>query len=89
MSCHCGSRLMKYRPILPLLLLAGCGRAPSFNVAGSLFPAWLLCLVVAMLLTIVARWISLRLQIALAPPILIYPSLTAAFAFALWLTFFR
>jgi hypothetical protein len=89
MSCHRGSRLMKYRLILPLLLLAGCARAPSFNVAGSLFPAWLLCLVVAMLLTSVARWISLRLQIALAPPILIYPSLSAAFAFALWLIFFR
>jgi hypothetical protein len=89
MSCRRDSRVMKHGLILPSLLLAGCGRSPSFNVAGSLFPAWLLCLIVAMLLTVLAQWISLRLQIALAPPILIYPSLTAAFAFALWLIFFR
>jgi hypothetical protein len=89
MSRRRDSRVMKHGLILPSLLLAGCGRAPSFNVAGSLFPAWLLCLIVAMLLTVLARWISLRLEVALAPPILIYPSLTAAFAFALWLIFFR
>jgi YtcA family len=89
MSCRRDSRVMKHGLILPSLLLVGCGRAPSFNVGGSLFPAWLLCLIVAMLLTVLAQWISLRLQVALAPPILIYPSLTAAFAFALWLIFFR
>ena len=29
-----------------LLLLTGCGRAPSFDILGSFFPAWLVCLVV-------------------------------------------
>ena len=81
-----------HRSILPLLaslLLVSCGRAPSFDVIGSFFPAWLVCLVAAILLTVLTRWLLLRVGIALAPPLLIYPSLTALFTFALWLIFFR
>jgi YtcA family len=75
--------------VLASLLLASCGRAPSFDVLGSFFPAWLVCVAVALLLTVLARWLLLRVRIALGPPILIYPSLTALFTFALWLVFFR
>jgi YtcA family len=71
------------------LLLAGCSRAPSFDIMGSFFPAWLICLAVALLLTVLARWLLLRLRIALLFPVLVYPSLTALFTFALWLAFFR
>ena len=70
-------------------LLSGCGRAPSFDILGSFFPAWLLCLIVGLLLTIAARWIIVRLHIVIELPVLIYPSLTALFTFALWLGFFR
>jgi len=73
---------------LALLLLASCSRAPSFDILGSYFPAWLVCLMLAILLTALTRWLLLRLQIALAPTILVYPSLTALFTFALWLVFF-
>ena len=72
-----------------LCLLSSCGRAPSFDILGSFFPAWLLCLIVGLLLTIAARWIIVRLHIVIALPVLIYPSLTALFTFALWLGFFR
>jgi hypothetical protein len=82
-------RFLKKGLVLASLLLASCTRAPSFDVLGSFFPAWLVCLIVAILLTVLARWLFLRLRLALAPPILIYPSLTALFAFALWLIFFR
>ena len=58
-------------------VLTGCGRAPSFDILGSFFPAWLVCLAVGLLLTVVARWLLLRLQIVVALPILTYPSLTA------------
>jgi YtcA family len=58
-------------------------------VVGSFFPAWLFCLAAAILLTVLARLFLKRLRAALILPILTYPSLTAAFAFALWLTFFR
>jgi hypothetical protein len=74
--------------ILASLLVGNCARAPSFDVLGSFFPAWLFCLAAAILLTVVVRWLFLRLGLALEPPILIYPSLTALFAFALWLIFF-
>lgn len=56
---------------------------------GLLFPAWLVCLIVGLLLTITARWILARLHIVIALPVLTYPSLTALFTFALWLGFFR
>ena len=75
--------------VIAPLVLSGCGRAPSFDVFGSFFPAWLLCSALAVSLTVLVRWLSFRLRIALAPPILIYPSLGAFFAFALWLTLFR
>jgi hypothetical protein len=89
MSCGRSTWIIKYALILPSLLLAGCGRAPSFDVVGSLFPAWLFCLAIAVLLTILTRGLFLHLRIALVPQALIYPSLTATFAFALWLIFFR
>ena len=64
-------------------------RAPSFDILGSFFPAWLVCVALALLLTIGARWLFLRLHIVLALPVLTYPSLTALFTFTLWLIFFR
>jgi hypothetical protein len=76
-------------PLLVAFLLTGCGRAPSFDVLGSFFPAWLACLAAGLLLTVVARWLLVRLHIVIALPILTYPSLTALFTFALWLAFFR
>jgi YtcA family len=71
-----------------LLFLAGCGRAPSFDILGSFFPAWLLCLVVAILLTVILRAVLNR-YVEIVWPVLIYSSLTAIFAFALWLVLFR
>lgn len=64
-------------------------RAPSFDILGSFFPAWLLCLLIGALLTVLARWLLLRLHIVIALPVLTYPSLTVLFTLALWLTFFR
>ena len=71
-----------------LLLMTGCGRAPSFDILGSFFPAWLLCLVAAILLTLGARAVLSR-YVEIVWPVLVYPSLTAIFAFALWLALFR
>jgi hypothetical protein len=89
MNCNRDTRLVKFGPILASLLFAGCGRAPSFDVVGSFFPAWLFCLAAAILFTVLARLFLKQLRAVLILPILTYPSLTAAFAFALWLIFFR
>ena len=69
--------------------LTGCGRAPSFDVLGSFFPAWLACLTLGLVLTAAARWLLSQLQVVIALPVLTYPSLTALFSFALWLAWFR
>jgi hypothetical protein len=74
---------------LAAIWLAGCARAPSFDVLGSFFPAWLLCLGVGVLLSFAARWLISRLAIVIAVPVLTWPSLTALFACALWLAFFH
>ena len=64
-------------------------RAPSFDVLGSFFPAWLVCLGLALLLTIVSRWLLTRVHVELSLPILTYPSLTALITLSLWFAFFR
>ena len=64
-------------------------RAPSFDILGSVFPAWLLCLAVALALTGVTHWLLLRTRIPLAVPIFTYPSLVALLTFGFWLAFFR
>ena len=83
------SRRSRLALLLAATLLTGCSRAPSFDILGSFFPAWLLCMVAALALTVSARWLLSRARVALALPILTYPSLTGLFTFALWLAFFR
>jgi hypothetical protein len=69
--------------------MTGCGRAPSFDILGSFFPAWIVCLALGLLLTVATRWILLRLHVVIAVPALTYPSLVLLFTLALWLLFFR
>jgi hypothetical protein len=73
-----------------MLLLAGCSRAPSFNILGSFFPSWILCGVIGILLTAGSRllFVRIKLEEQLSPLILVYPCLAAFFTFTLWLLFF-
>jgi hypothetical protein len=61
---HCwAKRWIKRRPInagvlaLPLLSLCGCSEAgaPSFDIFGAFFPAWLLCAVLGIFVALGAR----------------------------------
>jgi urea transporter len=70
------------------LLLTGCGRAPAFDLFGSFFPAWLACFAVGIVLAVICRAL-LQPRVEIAFPVLVYPSLTAIFTFALWLALFR
>ena len=74
--------------LLVASLLSSCSRAPSIEVLGSFFPAWLVCFIVAIVLTALVRLALLRLRLKAALPLLIYPSLAAFFTFLLWLVFF-
>ena len=73
--------------LLPCVL-SGCTRAPTFDIVGSFFPAWLVCLIAGIFLASFAHWLLSRLKITLLVPILVYPSLAALFTFLLWLAFF-
>ena len=89
MSTNGFRRISRCGLVFAAFLLTNCGRAPSFDILGSFFPAWLVCLALGLLLTVAARWLLLRLHIVIALPVLTYPSLTALFTFAMWLGFFR
>ena len=82
----------RFARLLPLMLVApllsSCSRAPSVEVLGSFFPAWLVCFIVAIALTAFVRLALLRLRAKAALPLLLYPSLAALFTFLLWLIFF-
>jgi hypothetical protein len=71
-----------------LLLCGGCSQAPAFDIMGSLFPAWILCIALGTLLAALTRWLLARRQIHLLSPVIAYPSLAAVFAFTIWLIFF-
>ena len=70
---------------------AAAAYSPSIDVLGSYFPAWLLCIVVGVVFTIVARllFIAWKLDTHLLPAPIVYPCLTAVFAMTVWLIFFQ
>ena len=72
-------------------LLTGCGRAPSFNILGSFFPAWLICMVLGIALAAVVHLVLVRIKRdkLIAWGIITYPCLAALFAFTMWLLFFN
>jgi hypothetical protein len=77
--------------VAPTLLAAGCSRAPSFNILGSFFPAWIGCGVIGILLAVAVRLFFVHIKLEdklLWPLILVYPCLTLFFTFTLWLLFF-
>jgi len=88
MKIGASRRVFRYSLVLTQLPLTGCGRAPAFDIMGSFFPAWLVCFTMAVLLTVVSRAL-LEPRIEISLPILVYPCLTALFAFALWLMLFH
>ena len=80
------------RPILALALatlLAGCD--PLLDIDGSFFPAWMLCLIVGVTVTVIARQLLARagLEPHLGPLIVIYPSLGLLVTLVTWLVLYR
>jgi hypothetical protein len=96
---------MKTRRII--LRLAGAGLAliivfflvvqmfshhsPTVDILGSYFPAWMICIVSGLTLTLIAHWIVQvgRLKPYLGPAPLIYSSLMIIFTFATWILFYK
>ena len=69
---------------------AGCAVAPSVEILGSFFPAWLACLVAALVLTALSRVLLLRAGIEedVGPLVLFYPCLLLFLTCIGWLIIF-
>jgi hypothetical protein len=65
--------------------------SPTVDVLGSYFPAWMVCIISGLTLTLIAHWIVQmgRLKPYLGPAPLIYSSLTIIFTFATWILFYQ
>jgi hypothetical protein len=65
--------------------------SPTVDVLGSYFPAWMVCIVSGLTLTLVAHWIVqvCHLKPYLGPAPLIYSCLMVIFTFATWILFYR
>jgi hypothetical protein len=71
--------------------ISGCSRSPSIGVLGAYFPDWLFCIVGGVALTVIIYLILKRLQVdhLLGPSAVVYPTLVAFIALAVWLTLFQ
>jgi len=85
---------MKAIRLLPLtapIFLTGCRGAPSINLVGSFFPAWMLCVAFGVIGVLVLRRVFVRTQIEthLGRLPLVYFCLWVLITLGSWLLFFR
>ena len=75
---------------LAVMSCSGCSRAPSIEVIGSFFPAWMFCILAALVVTGLIRMGLARrgLERKLGPLIVFYPCLAVAITCLLWLLLF-
>jgi hypothetical protein len=65
--------------------------SPTVDILGSYFPAWMVCIVSGLTLTLVAHWIVQvgQLKPYIGPAPLIYSCLMIIFTFATWILFYQ
>ena len=75
---------------LAALGCTGCSRAPSVEFLGTFFPAWMFCIIAALLITGLIRGALARREVEkkLGPLVVFYPSLVVAISCLLWLVLF-
>ena len=63
----------------------------TVDILGSYFPAWMVCMVTGLALTLLAHWIiqSRDLKKFIGPAPLIYSCLMIIFTFATWILFYQ
>src|ERR1700693_4326115 len=66
-------------------------RSPTIDILGSYFPAWMICILSGLALTLIAHWIVQvgNLKPYIGPALLIYSSLMIIFTFATWILFYQ
>jgi len=81
--------------LLPALASAGClaswTRSPTIDVLGSYFPSWMVCILLGLAGTIIARQIlvGLRLDAHLRTAGLVYVSMMVLWTMTAWLVIFN
>jgi len=74
-----------------ILLLGGCAHSPTVDVVGSYFPAWMMCIILGLALTLIMRLVligfGIYAHLRLKP--LVVPCLAIFFTLAVWLVFFK
>ena len=77
--------------ILPALLLAGCAHSPTLDVLGSYFPAWMVCIVLGLVLTVITRQllIGFKLNVHLRLAGLVYVCMAVLWTLGVWLLCFK
>ncbi|WP_334181173.1 YtcA family lipoprotein [Methylobacter sp.] len=75
-------------PVIFAFLLTACD--PMLSIQGSFWPAWIICILAGLAVSMVLMWQLVRLRLApyLGPPLLIVPSLWALCTFVIWLLFY-
>jgi len=85
-------RFTKALVVLSLaVLVGGCSRAPSIDIAGSFLPSWMFCLLGGLGAAGLVHWqlFQRKRQGLVEPVVVFYPSVAVAVACLLWLLFFR
>jgi len=64
---------------------------PQINFIGSFFPSWMLCALIGIVVTLLARRLLVRTGVDpyVGPPALVYTSLAILVTLGLWVAFFR
>ena len=66
-------------------------RSPTIDILGSYFPAWMICIVSGLTLTLLSRWIirAYHLDAYATPAPLIYTCLMLIYTFGTWIIFYH
>jgi len=86
-------QLLRSLFILAGLLPAGCQHthSPTVDILGSYFPAWIICIIIGLVMTVIARQVFIGFKLArhLRPAPAVYLCLMICFTLTVWLIFFK
>ncbi len=76
--------------VLTTLLLTGCSARPTLYLFGSYFPAWMLCCLLGIAASLIARASFLAMGLAQSVPhqLLVCSAIGLSFALVAWLVFY-
>ena len=78
--------------LLPAIFLpCGCAHSPTIDVLGSYFPAWMACIIIGLVITLIVRLLLIGFGIYsfLRLKSLVFPCMLIFFTLTVWLVFFK